>query len=311
MYTVSIRLMCYNQEKLIAKAMDGIMMQKTNFKVEVVIGDDFSSDNTLNIIKQYQNTDHIKINILNRTKGDEYWEMRQKHGRLYNYYNILHNCNGKYIAMLDGDDYWTDTRKLQKQVDFFEENPNCTINSHEVNTTKINVENGLKSGIGIVIDSFKFGKISYALRTTASIITNKTKFWESRVAHSKDTRFYHYKFQDILFNKHFMATSAMMIRSDVVKKIGLWYTGTDGGHYFIVLIALSLGTGYHFKDFMGLHNLHEGSISLDPGRKKEAKINGSENRIFRLKKLLEVAPMYSDLIMRKIDVEQEQQMNNF
>jgi glycosyltransferase involved in cell wall biosynthesis len=68
--------MCYNQEKFIAKAMDSIMAQKTNFKVEVVIGDDFSTDNILNIIKRYKDTDHIKINILNRTKGDKYCGMR-------------------------------------------------------------------------------------------------------------------------------------------------------------------------------------------------------------------------------------------
>lgn len=131
-YTVSIRLMCYNQEKLIAKAMNGIMMQKTDFKVEVVVGDDFSTDNTLKIIRKIKNTETIHIKILERIVGDSYWEKRRELGRLYNFTNILDNCTGKYIALLDGDDYWTDPLKLQKQVDFLEENGDYVLCAHSV-----------------------------------------------------------------------------------------------------------------------------------------------------------------------------------
>jgi glycosyltransferase involved in cell wall biosynthesis len=109
-------------ESFVNQAMDGIMMQKTDFKIEVVVGDDFSTDRTLEIIKSYKNTESIDVKILKREKGDEYWRKRQKLGRLYNFTNILENCTGKYIALLDGDDYWTDPLKLQKQVDFLEEN---------------------------------------------------------------------------------------------------------------------------------------------------------------------------------------------
>jgi glycosyltransferase involved in cell wall biosynthesis len=113
-------------EPFIKQAMDGIMMQKTDFKIEVVVGDDFSTDRTLEIIKSHKNTESIDIKILKREKGDEYWRKRQKLGRLYNFTNILENCTGKYIALLDGDDYWTDPLKLQKQVDFLEGNPDCS-----------------------------------------------------------------------------------------------------------------------------------------------------------------------------------------
>jgi hypothetical protein len=207
--------------------------------------------------------------------------------------------------MLDGDDYWTDAMKLQKLVNFLEQNPNYTITSHEVNTIKINIKNNFKAGIGIIIDNFRFGKFSHALKTAFSLINNKIEFWKSRVSHNSDKRFYHYNFQNILLNRHFMATSSMMMRKDVVKKIGLWYTETDGGHYFIVLIALSLGKGYHFKDFMGIHNLHEGSISQDLVRKKILKKRIMKDRIFRLDRLLEIAPKYNDIIMQQIKIEQE------
>lgn len=121
-YKVSVRLMTYMHESYIKQAMDGIMMQEIDFKVEVVVGDDFSSDQTLDIIKSYENTEQIHIKILDRKKGDAYWQKRQELGRLYNFVNILENCSGKYIAILDGDDYWIHPLKLKKQVDFLENN---------------------------------------------------------------------------------------------------------------------------------------------------------------------------------------------
>lgn len=122
-YTVSVRLMTYNHGKYIRQAMDSIMMQNTDFLVEVVVGDDFSQDDTLEIIREYKSTDRIHIHILNRRIGDEYWQKRQKSGRLYNFTDILENCHGKYIALLDGDDYWINEHKLSEQVKFLNVNP--------------------------------------------------------------------------------------------------------------------------------------------------------------------------------------------
>ena len=129
-FMLSVRLMTFNHEPFIREAMDGIMMQESNFKIEVVVGDDFSTDNTLKIIRQYKNTENITIKILEREKNDGYWNKRQKLGRLYNFTNILENCSGKYIALLDGDDYWTDPLKLQKQVDILEQSPDCIACHH-------------------------------------------------------------------------------------------------------------------------------------------------------------------------------------
>lgn len=121
-YTVSVRLMTYNHAKYIREAMESILAQQTDFNIEVVVGDDFSTDGTLDIVREYQSTEKIHIRILERRVGDAYWTKRQKLGRLYNFVNILENCTGEYIALLDGDDYWVDTLKLTKQVDFLESN---------------------------------------------------------------------------------------------------------------------------------------------------------------------------------------------
>ena len=137
-YLVSIRLMVYNHESYIREAIEGILKQQTDFLVEVVIGDDFSTDKSLEIIREYQDTSNIHFKILERKVGDEYWLNRQKLGRLHNFYNIIENCTGKYIALLDGDDYWTDPLKLQKQADFLEINHDYIVCSHDAKIIDVN-----------------------------------------------------------------------------------------------------------------------------------------------------------------------------
>jgi glycosyltransferase involved in cell wall biosynthesis len=138
---LSVRLITYNQEAFIATALDSIFMQKTNFSFEIVVGDDFSTDKTLNLIHSYSSTNKIHLNVLKRSKGDEYWKKRQEIGRLYNFANVIDNCRGEYIALLDGDDYWSDPYKLQKQVDFLDSNPQYVLSGHYVDRVdeKLNI----------------------------------------------------------------------------------------------------------------------------------------------------------------------------
>lgn len=140
---LSVRLMVYNNLPYIREALDGIFIQQTNFKFEVVIGDDFSTDGTLEILQEYHQKYSDIIKILDRPAGGNYQTNRKKLGRIHNFVDIVNHCKGKYIAILDGDDYWTDPLKLQKQVDFLEKNPNFSICYHPVTelfedgTTKI------------------------------------------------------------------------------------------------------------------------------------------------------------------------------
>jgi glycosyltransferase involved in cell wall biosynthesis len=138
---LSVRLMTYNHANYIRQALDGVFAQITNFKFEVVVGDDFSIDANLDIIGTYNSTNTIELRVLDRPKHGEYWQARQTRGRLYNFQNILENCQGEYIALLDGDDYWTDPHKLQKQVDFLDQNKEYAISFHTV--TKLNETTGI------------------------------------------------------------------------------------------------------------------------------------------------------------------------
>jgi len=122
---VSVSMITYNHEKYIAEAIEGVVMQKTSFPFELVIGEDLSTDNTRTICLEYQKKypDIIRLR-LNETNQ----------GMMLNWINNIECGKGRYIALCDGDDYWTDPYKLQKQVDFMEANPDYALCSHKVYT---------------------------------------------------------------------------------------------------------------------------------------------------------------------------------
>lgn len=111
---VSVDMITYNHEKYIRDAIEGVLMQKTNFNFELVIGEDCSTDSTRSLCIEYKNKypDIIKLKIHDKNIG------MQQNGNE----NAL-ACSGKYIAICEGDDFWTDPYKLQKQVDILEGNP--------------------------------------------------------------------------------------------------------------------------------------------------------------------------------------------
>lgn len=108
---VSVFMLTYNHEKYIRQALDSILMQKVNFQYEIVIGDDASIDGTQNILKEYYRKYPERFRLILRKKNL---------GPTKNMYHVLTKLRGDYIACLEGDDYWTDDEKLQKQFDFME-----------------------------------------------------------------------------------------------------------------------------------------------------------------------------------------------
>jgi glycosyltransferase involved in cell wall biosynthesis len=128
---VSVCCITYNHEKFISQAIDGFLMQKTDFPVEIIIGEDCSTDNTRAICRDYKEKYPDRITLLLPEKN---------HGMNQNFIKTVQACTGKYIALCEGDDYWTDPLKLQKQVDFLEVNEDFAICFHPVKV-KNEVEN--------------------------------------------------------------------------------------------------------------------------------------------------------------------------
>jgi glycosyltransferase involved in cell wall biosynthesis len=116
---VSICVQTYNHKDYIKQCLDGILMQQTTFPFEIILGEDESNDGTREICIPYANKYPDKIKLFLRSRKDVIYINGNPTGR-YNFIENLKACQGKYIALCDGDDYWTDPLKLQKQVDFLE-----------------------------------------------------------------------------------------------------------------------------------------------------------------------------------------------
>lgn len=115
---LSILCLTYNHEKYIQKAIEGFLGQKTNFSYEIIIAEDCSTDKTKEIIEDYQKQYENRIKLISYPKNI---------GMHKNFINALNECKGEYIAYCEGDDYWTDSNKIQKQVDFLERNSNYVL----------------------------------------------------------------------------------------------------------------------------------------------------------------------------------------
>ena len=120
---VSVCMITYNHENYIREAIEGVLMQKTDFDIELIIGEDFSQDNTRLICQEYSAKYPNIIRLLSSNKNL---------GMMPNFVRTSEACSGKYIALCEGDDYWIDPYKLKKQVDFLQVNKDFAFCHHKM-----------------------------------------------------------------------------------------------------------------------------------------------------------------------------------
>jgi glycosyltransferase involved in cell wall biosynthesis len=215
---VSIRCTAYNQEKFIRETLEGFIMQKTNFRFEAIVHDDASTDNTADIIREYAEKYPDIIKPIYETEN----QYSKKDGSLLRIMNEA--SKGKYITMCEGDDYWTDPYKLQKQVDFLEAHPDYVLCSHryqEFYQNSCSLGNILPRGIN---NDFTFDLNYYILRE--NWVTQPLTCMYRASAFDSD---YYMKFKN---------------KKDLV--------------YFYVL--LKKGKGVLLNDCMGVYRIHEKGV---------------------------------------------------
>lgn len=115
---ISVIVLTYNQEKYLCQTLDGILMQQIDEPIEIIIGDDHSSDATSVIGRNYQTLYPDVVRYFRNTSNL---------GLVQNFITMLSQCCGKYIALCDGDDYWTDQLKLQREVDVMRKYKRCVL----------------------------------------------------------------------------------------------------------------------------------------------------------------------------------------
>jgi glycosyltransferase involved in cell wall biosynthesis len=215
---VSICCITYNQEKYIHEALEGFLMQKTSFKFEIIIGEDCSTDETRNILLAYQKNYPNLIKLITYEKNV---------GGIQNQINALNAASGKYIAMCDGDDYWTDPLKIQKQVDFMQQKEDCVICCHY---SRVIDENG-----------------------------NLISEHEAPIPLNFD-------YEDVLLGKkeETRICSLMMMNHEFIKNMGEqdWYYHAAGADTFLKLYALASTQGkiYVLPEVMAVYRIHKGGI---------------------------------------------------
>ena len=212
---VSVRLKTFNHEKYISMALDGILGQKVDFPLEIVVGDDFSTDGNLRIIEGYRARFPDLIRIL---------PTENKVGMVPNGIRTWKACSGKYIANLDGDDYWTDSFKLQQQVDVLEKNPEYAMCFHnmEVRYEDPSIPSRLYCG--------KLDKLVY-------------------------TRY------DLVM-KNFIPSSGILFRNGLFDDFPEWYSRLPFTDWALNMLISGYGNFYFIPKVMGVYRIHsEGAWS--------------------------------------------------
>jgi len=244
---VSVCVQTYQHVNYIKKCLDGILMQKTEFKFEIILGEDDSKDGTRDICIDYAKKYSDKIRLFLHDRQNVIYINGLATGR----FNFLHNISkarGKYIATCEGDDYWTNPNKLQKQVDFLEAHPDFTMCSHAVKTVFEGVE-------------------------------AKDPFVKPLKA---------YTFEDIILHGHFIPTLSVVFRKDALPEIPVWFKGLLVGDIPLVLLVTHYGKNYYMDEILAIKRKHKGGITQQSQRKtKKFKEYSIKNKLFFYKKLNE------------------------
>lgn len=227
---VSVVVSTYNHQKYIADCLEGILMQQTTFPFEIILGEDESNDGTREICMIYAEKHPNKIKLFLRSRKDVIYIGGNPTGR-YNFLENLKASTGKYIALCEGDDYWTDPLKLQKQVDFMEANFEYGICFHEA-------------------------AISWSEQKEAHKIQLNSQFFWNRMSVSKDI----YDISDVL-NGPFMATASVLYRNPYIENYPNWFSKAASGDITLYAIIIGDKKIKFINEVMCVYRRHSGGIT--------------------------------------------------
>jgi len=213
---VAVFMVTYNHSKYIAQAIESVLMQKTNFPLKLIIGEDYSTDKTREICIEYKNkfSDKIELILNEINLGPKLNANRV--------FDMCFKSNAKYIALLEGDDYWTDPNKLQKQINFLESHSKYSICFHHV--TIVNEQE----------------EVIFIEKQPQNIIYTQADF--------------------IYNNKKETRTCSMVFRSEFLPfPIPDWFFAVFAGDKFLKILLTEHGDAFIMKEDMACYRLHPNS----------------------------------------------------
>lgn len=215
---VSICCTAFNHEKYIEDALKGFLIQETNFPFEVLINDDASTDNTAYIIAKYAEAYPDIVKPIFQTENQ--YSKGVKVNACFNF----SRAKGEYIALCEGDDYWTAAHKLQSQKDFMDGASEYSFCFHDVKQLD---------------ETANFSAYDAYSKINKTTVNSK----------------------DVILN-HFIPTLSLFFRrSDFVEFIPLFKGDFISGDVFIEVLLSTKGSGYFFKNEWGIYRHHDGGVT--------------------------------------------------
>jgi glycosyltransferase involved in cell wall biosynthesis len=219
---VCVSVVTYNHSKYIKECIDSILMQETSFPFEILIGDDGSTDGTTEICKEYAEKHPDKIRLFIRDRKYSHYIRDDGFDLILNGHLQRLQSRGKYHAICEGDDFWTDPLKLQKQVDFLEQNEEYSFSSHDVE---------------MIFDGVK-------------PIEN---FYPEPVINAD--------FGDILSRPIFIALNSIVARTKILQDAPDWYYNLSAVHIGMIYYLSAHGKCFYFKEKMAAKRKNPGGVT--------------------------------------------------
>jgi glycosyltransferase involved in cell wall biosynthesis len=226
---VSVNTVTYNQAPYIHRCIEGVLMQKTTFPFELVLGEDCSTDGTREIVMEYAQKYPDIIRVITSESNV---------GVTENVKRTTFACQGEFIAFCEGDDYWIDPLKLQKQYDAIIKY-DATLVTH-----------------GTLVVFYKDGKIAY----------------EPKIRKPKDGSGY-LDFIDILSHRAIFHTSSIFMRTEIFGRLPEWFAQVPVGDYPIKVVSAYLGKVYYIDEIMSVYQ--KGISGSYTDRKRISKMEGA------------------------------------
>jgi len=214
---VSVCCSTYNHERFIAQAIEGFLKQETTFPIEILIHDDASTDGTPDIIRRYTDKHANLIRPIYQVQNQY-----SKGVKIYATY-LWPGARGKYIALCEGDDYWTDPLKLQKQVDFLEARPRYVLCYHKA------------------VNFYEDGS-----RPTNYLPVAPHK-------HPMDIN-------DLLGTGNTFATASVVFRNGLLSELPAWYYSMPVGDWPLYVLLAQQGDIGYLDEVMSAHRTHAGGM---------------------------------------------------
>ncbi|MGA2281529.1 MAG: glycosyltransferase [Verrucomicrobiota bacterium] len=211
---VSVSMITYNHERFIRQAVESALSQQTSFPIEVIVGEDCSNDATSEILRKLQREHPDRLKLILQTKNA---------GMGRNSSAVFSASRGEYVAFLEGDDFWTDPLKLQKQVDFLDHHPDCVLCHHRVRA----VEDGT-------------GEVKY-----------EYPFPEDRVPFQTVERF---------FVLNFIQTCSALVRRRFMPELDENFMRLRFGDYPLFILLSQHGPVAYLDEAMADYRIHSGGV---------------------------------------------------